>query len=781
MRKLLTILLVIVLFSFITNLYAQNMSRYIPENHFKKVHNQGERKLFKPQFHPLLFESFENEFPPNGWRKISYGNSGNEWRQDASMFHSGSYSASVKFSAQNETMDEWLITPAIDLSQSPGAKLLFFEDESYWKEWGVHHYIKISTTSPTNKSSFQILTDMTPGTHDINGFAGNPVEIDLSNFIGEDTVYIAFQYTGTYADDWYIDDVGVYEPDEHDVRVNSISLESHYDPGTTVQPKALVENVGLNTETFSVDFGYLDWDNNPIVVDTKTVENLPIGHSEEITFNDYVFNGNFQYIYFVQTQLITDMDNSNDLIKQVTNTFTKTKQNVLVEKATGTWCGYCPGSALAIDKLYHNYPENLVVLEYHSGDPYENEMSKHRIDMYGVAGFPTAIFDGTEWHVGGTAADDNWMKKVYNKFKNTFLSQQNVLTGFSLELDVYRNENGFTAQTKTTYEAVLHSKSYRLFFALNESHIYERWQGLDSLQFVARAMFPDHFGLPVYEGTTAPAQGLSLPHSVDFDLPEGVIEENCHLIAFIQNTDTKEIAAVQKYNLSQTRSNTQKFRVMVSDTVAWGSVNEEIALGGKIINKTDNPLEITISRASNDIPENWTSSLCFATCAAPHIDNISETIPARDTVEFSIHFFTSSEPAKGEAVLTIEDQRRTSSVTYSFEANSKNPTSVATTGKPSLSYKLLGSYPNPFNSSTAILFETAEKIRTLNFKVYSLLGQLVYEQKFQNLSAGLNQISYNGTDSRGNNLTSGIYIYQLSFKTQSGIKKSFSSRFVNLK
>ncbi len=779
MRNLLAVLVIILLFSFITNLYAQNMSRYIPDKHIIKINNQESSRLFKPLFHSLLFESFEKRFPSSGWQNISYGNSKNQWSQNSSQAHSGLKSACVKYSNQNETMDEWLITSPIDLSQSPGAKLSFFEDGTYWAEYGNHHSIKISTTSPTDKSAFQTLMDMTPGTHKIHGFDGNPVEIDLSNYLGEDNVYIAFQYTGSDADDWYIDDVGVYEPDEHDVRVNSISLESHYAPGETVQPQATVENVGLNTETFSVEFGYFDWNTNPNIIDTKTIQNLPVGQTEQVVFRDYIFNSNTQYNYFVRTILGTDMDNSTDLIIHNINTFTTIKQNVLVEKATGTWCVFCPGSALAIDKLYHNYSKNLVVLEYHGGDSYANPMSNVRIDMYGIAGFPTAIFDGTEWRSGGTAATDDW-SNVYNDYENIFLAQQQNLTCFSLDLEVYGTGTGYTAQANAIYEAVSYTKSYKLFFALNESHIAENWQGLDSLQFVARAIFPDFSGIPVYEGATAPEQGLTLPHSVDFEIPEGVVEKNCQLIAFIQNTDTKEIAAVQKFDLSQASGYTSKFRAVIGDTIARGALNDEIALGGKIINQTDDPLEIKITRVSNDIPENWTSSLCFTTCAAPHINHISETIPAQDTVEFSIHFFTNSEPGMGEAVLTIEDQRRSSSVTYSFTANT-NPTAVATKKKVPLTYKLLDNYPNPFNSATAIRFETADRIRALNFKVYSLLGQLIYEQEFKNLSAGLNQISYNGTDLHGNSLTSGVYIYQLSFKTQGGTQRSFISRFVNLK
>ena len=161
------------------------------------------------------------------------------------------------------------------------------------------------------------------------------------------------------------------------------------------------------------------------------------------------------------------------------------------------------------------------------------------------------------------------------------------------------------------------------------------------------------------------------------------------------------------------------------------------------------------------------------------MDNISGTIPAQDTIDFSIHFFTSSDQGEGDAILNFQDQGRTASFTHSFKARTY-PTNVLSGETAKLTYKLFGNYPNPFNSSTTIRFETADKTRALKFKVYSLNGQLIHEQEFENFSAGLNQISFNGTDFKNNKLPSSIYFYQLLLTTPGGIKKIFTSRFVIL-
>jgi len=222
----------------------------------------------KPQFTALLFESFEDKFPPDGWKVISQGTSSNEWSVNPTIARSGTNSAFIRYCSASQTMDEWLITPVIDLSEVAGAKLAFYENENYWADAGIEHHVRISTTSQSDLNSFESIKRMTPSNHYIQGFAGNPVEIDLSNYVGQKTVYIAFHYLGSNADNWFIDDVGVYRPDEHDVSAIDLNLKNHYEPGTTIQPAVKVHNVGLNTESFTVNFGYFNWDGTPTILDS---------------------------------------------------------------------------------------------------------------------------------------------------------------------------------------------------------------------------------------------------------------------------------------------------------------------------------------------------------------------------------------------------------------------------------------------------------------------------------------------------------------------------------
>ncbi len=75
-------------------------------------------------------------------------------------------------------------------------------------------------------------------------------------------------------------------------------------------------------------------------------------------------------------------------------------------------------------------------------------------------------------------------------------------------------------------------------------------------------------------------------------------------------------------------------------------------------------------------------------------------------------------------------------------------------------FKLEQNYPNPFNPETQISFSlpTAQLVQ---MNVYNLKGQLVKSLVNSSMSAGKHQIVWDGTDDRGNAISSGVYFYRL--------------------
>ncbi len=86
------------------------------------------------------------------------------------------------------------------------------------------------------------------------------------------------------------------------------------------------------------------------------------------------------------------------------------------------------------------------------------------------------------------------------------------------------------------------------------------------------------------------------------------------------------------------------------------------------------------------------------------------------------------------------------------------------------SFTLKHNRPNPFNTSTVIQYDLAEP-GSVVLTVYDLLGREIktLANGFQGL--GIHDVSWNGTDSNGNHVSSGIYLYTLQAGGRSETKR----------
>ena len=75
-------------------------------------------------------------------------------------------------------------------------------------------------------------------------------------------------------------------------------------------------------------------------------------------------------------------------------------------------------------------------------------------------------------------------------------------------------------------------------------------------------------------------------------------------------------------------------------------------------------------------------------------------------------------------------------------------------------YALEQNYPNPFNPTTQILFSLPNTER-VTLTIYNLLGQKMAMLADGLMAAGSHVVTWNGRDSRGVQLPSGVYFYRL--------------------
>jgi hypothetical protein len=75
-------------------------------------------------------------------------------------------------------------------------------------------------------------------------------------------------------------------------------------------------------------------------------------------------------------------------------------------------------------------------------------------------------------------------------------------------------------------------------------------------------------------------------------------------------------------------------------------------------------------------------------------------------------------------------------------------------------FKLLQNFPNPFNPSTTIRFSIPQP-QLVTIKVYDVLGNVITSIVNEELPAGEYKIEFDGHSDEGQNLSSGVYFYQL--------------------
>ena len=92
-------------------------------------------------------------------------------------------------------------------------------------------------------------------------------------------------------------------------------------------------------------------------------------------------------------------------------------------------------------------------------------------------------------------------------------------------------------------------------------------------------------------------------------------------------------------------------------------------------------------------------------------------------------------------------------------------TGIAQNDIQTLSYKLFPAYPDPFNPSTNIRYSVAEE-GFVTLKVYDILGKEVKSLVNEDKPAGTYEVTFDGSS-----LTSGVYLYKLSSRNYSMVRK----------
>jgi thiol-disulfide isomerase/thioredoxin len=307
------------------------------------------------------------------------------------------------------------------------------------------------------------------------------------------------------------------------------------------------------------------------------------------------------------------------------------REYVVLEIATGTWCGYCPGAAMGADELVEN-GHDVAVVEYHGGDIYETSDGSARISYYGVTGYPTAIFDGVDDMSGGSATSS-----LYGSYLPMYEARKAIPSAFTIDVDgACASQSVLDLNITVNKVADYANDNLRVHAVVTESHIPDAWGGLPTVDFVQRIMMPNHQGTTV-DFSSSDEQEVSVSCTLDNEW----VYENLELVVFVQDNSTKEILQGFKAPVSDYTANFDNDVSLVSiDGYASQNCSGVVAPTVKVLNfGTENLTSLTVEYVVNGGAVNtheWTGDVANLETAVIDLPEVAVEVQENNIIEVEL-------------------------------------------------------------------------------------------------------------------------------------------------
>jgi len=208
------------------------------------------------------------------------------------------------------------------------------------------------------------------------------------------------------------------------------------------------------------------------------------------------------------------------------------------------------------------------------------------------------------------------------------------------------------------------------------------------------------------------------------------------------------------------------------ETELTDTLNSEMIFEVDVTNISAAEQTLFIVRTINNLPEGWSSSICFDSCLPGWVDSAttsseygSSPLQPGETRLVALHVFPLTNVGTGYAQMQAGTLRNPDIRTTVDLTAIVNPTSIEDENTLVTDYYLAQNYPNPFNPSTKINFGL-ERAGEVEITVYNILGNKISTLVNGVKSAGNHSVVFDAS-----NLSSGIYFYKLVTKEFTQIRK----------
>ncbi|MDG1331559.1 MAG: Omp28-related outer membrane protein [Crocinitomicaceae bacterium] len=524
-------------------------------------------------FSQVLTEDFEGlgGALPTGWTTSAPTTGGEFYTGDAAAANAAAFwpvNGGTNFAMANDDVCNCdmsvstLTTPSMDLTGLSGVVVSydFIDDITYGPS--LPHEVSVSVDGGATWTNIYTHNTTNQGNLD---WANNLVPLGAAAD-GATNVQVRWTYddNGTWATGLAVDNVTVQEPAQNDASLTGVTLNRWALINTNTTLTAEVTNVGGNPIT-SLE---IDWNDGTSHVQTVSV-NIAPGASASVDHPDAV-----SYATAVEEDLnvtITatnggaDGDASNNNVASTLhNTLSQqTDKAVVIEEGTGTWCGWCPRGAVAMDYMIATYPTDFIGVAVHNGDP----MTLAAYDGgAGISGFPGANVDRA---LLGVSVSQAAFEAYYN-------DRVNMGVPANVDATVTGSGGNMTIDASATFYTPVSSGDFRLAVVISENGVTGTSSGYNQANYYsgggqgpmggyesladpvpAADMVYDHVGVALlggYDGQagSVPAtitDGTVASYSFNYTVPATSDENNMHVIVLLIDNATGEIVNAKEVDM----------------------------------------------------------------------------------------------------------------------------------------------------------------------------------------------------------------------------------------
>lgn len=455
--------------------------------------------------------------------------------------------------------NDWVVSPSIAVPNSTGFMCQFdvmAPDAQFLDGYKVY----VSTTGNTvaDFTNPAVLTvAAAPNTYTTQSFS-------LDAYQGSN-IYIAIQNNSNDKFLLFVDNFVVRKPMNDDAMLLSSSLNRYSLTNTNNTLSMQVKNDGANAIT-SLTVDWNDGTAHSSVISTNiapgatatvnhpTAVNYATVVEEDLNITITAVNGNSD---------ATDNTSSN----KINTVSVNSPKVVLIEEGTGTWCGWCPRGAVAMEHMTDTYPNTFAGVAVHNGDPMTVTAYD---DAAGISAFPGANVDRALLGVDVSTQD----------FENFYNDRIDLISPAGLGIQTGGSGNAVTVTVNATFRTVFAASNYRLGVIITEDNVTGTGTGYAQVNYYSGGANPlngaghnwqtapdpvpaadmeyDHVGralLGGYMGQTgsvpaAITDGQVASYTFNYTVPGTSNRANMHAVAVLIDQNTGEVVNAKQISLA---------------------------------------------------------------------------------------------------------------------------------------------------------------------------------------------------------------------------------------